>query len=111
MNIQRVRNLTTGILHTQVSDIYEDIEAITGEEGIMMHQLGNANTALEPYLREILPDERYWNGQWDTEHTGEVDVPAMNDEQRSLFFERFGALPSPLANLGKDAVVLAVMTE
>ena len=110
MNIQRVRNLTTGILHTQMSDIFEDIEAITGEKGIMTHQLGNANKALWPYLIKVVPDERFWNEKHDTEHTGEVDVPAMNAEQRAEFFERFGALPSPLANLGKNAVVMAVTT-
>lgn len=110
MNIQRVRNLTTGVLHTPVSDIYKDIEAITGTEGMMTHQIGNALDALRPYLRTVLHDERYWDGAWDTEHAGEVDVPPMNDQQRKEFFARFASLPSPLANLGKNAVVVAVTT-
>ena len=29
MNIQRLRNLTTGILHTEMGHIYQDLETIT----------------------------------------------------------------------------------
>ncbi len=34
-DIQRLRNLTTGILHTEIGHIYEDIESITGAKGVM----------------------------------------------------------------------------
>ena len=30
MDIQRLRNLTTGRLHTEMGHIYEDLELITG---------------------------------------------------------------------------------
>ena len=52
MDIQRLRNLTTGRLHTKMEHIYADIEHLTGAEGVMTHQLPNACRALEPYLRE-----------------------------------------------------------
>lgn len=50
MEIQRLRNLTTGILHTEVGHIYEDIEFLTGEKGIMTHMLPRACEAMMPIL-------------------------------------------------------------
>lgn len=48
LDIQRVRNLTTGRLHTKMDDIYEDIEFLTGEKGIMTHMLLRAREAMMP---------------------------------------------------------------
>ena len=31
MDIQRLRNLTTGRLHTQMTDIYMDLDYLTGQ--------------------------------------------------------------------------------
>ena len=77
MEIQRQRNLTTGILHTEIGHVYEDIEFLTGEKGIMTHMLPRANEAMKPILGELLKkvenSERFFNGKWDKEHTGEVD--------------------------------------
>ena len=82
MDIQRLRNLTTGRLHTKMEDIYADIERLTGEEGVMTHMLPNACRALKPYLREKAPDERLWRDEYDTTHTGEIDVPPMDESER-----------------------------
>lgn len=92
MNIdtQRMRNLTTGRLHTEMAHIYEDIEAITGEEGIMTHHLPAACEALRPYLRRFVEDERFWDGEYDTDHEGVVSIPVMDAESRSQFFDEFG---------------------
>lgn len=95
MNIQRLRNLTTRRLHTQMADIYADIEYLTGAEGIFTHMLPNAVQALEPYLREKAPDPRLWDGKFDETHTGEVDVPPMAGEDLKQFWQRYAALPSP----------------
>ena len=83
MNIQRLRNLTTGKMHTKIDDIYEDIEFFTGEKGVMTHMLPNAREAMLPYLKENLPDERYWNNEYDPKHIGDVFVAC--DEQRRSF--------------------------
>ena len=91
MDIQRLRNLTTCRLHTKMDHIYEDIETITTEAGVMTHMLGRACTAMEPYLRQVVPDERFWNGLWDQEHVGQVEVPPMNEEQKADFFHRMFA--------------------
>lgn len=105
MDIQRLRNLTTGRLHTKMEDIYADIERLTGEEGVMTHMLPNACRALEPYLREKAPDERLWRDEYDTTHTGEIDVPPMDESERKTFWERYKALPSLLASIGANSPI------
>lgn len=97
MNIQRLRNLTTHRLHTKMEDIYEDIEFITGEKGVMTHMLPNAVRAMESWLLSKAPDPRLWDGQYDTSHVGEFDLQPMTDDERSEFWKAYGALPSPFA--------------
>lgn len=106
MDIQRLRNLTTGRLHTEMGHIYQDIEYLTGEKGIFTHMLPNACRALEPYLREKAPDDKFWEDVCDTAHTGEIEVPPMDEIERKEFWKRYGALPSPLA--GKQVIGVVV---
>ena len=87
MKIQRLRNLTTGRLHTEMQDIYEDIEFITGERGVMTHNLPNAAKAIEPWLREKVT----------ITHIGEIDLKPMNAEEKAAFWTRYSELPSPFA--------------
>lgn len=106
MDIQRLRNMTTGRLHTNIGHIYEDIYTLTGSPGVMTHMMPNALRAMTPWLRQVAPDERLWDGEYDTSHTGEIDVPVMTEDERSEFFRRFGELPSPLA--GEEVIVVEV---
>jgi len=99
---QRLRNLTTHRLHTYVGDVYEDIETLIGVRGIMTHQLPNALTAMEPWLKSKLP-ERFFDGQFDTTHTGETHIEPMTAAEQAEFWKRFGALPHPFSNLGINA--------
>lgn len=77
MQIQRVRNLTTGILHTEIQHIYEDIEWLTGEKGIMTHMLPAAMQALTFALQAQLSPTQYpdlWDGKFNP--TGpNTDIP------------------------------------
>ena len=106
MDIQRLRNLTTGRLHTEMSHIYEDLEQITGEGGLMTHMLPRAIKAVEPWLREKVSDDSFWDGKYDTTHLGEIELPEPTGKDRELFFERFKEMPNPLA--GKEVVGVAV---
>ncbi len=106
MDIQRLRNLTTGRLHTAMGHIYEDLETITGESGLMTHMLPRAMRAVEPWLREHVKDERFWNGEWDQTHTGEFELPESTDEDRAAMFERYKAQPNPLA--GKEVIAVQI---
>ena len=102
MNVQRVRNLTTGILHTKMEDIYEDIEYITGDKGIMTHMLPNAREAMLPYLRKYATNSRYWNKEYDTAHSGNIEIPPMNTVEKDYFWQVYGNLPSPFEHLGEN---------
>lgn len=94
-DIQRIRNLTTGRLHTKMQDIYEDIEYIVGAEGIMTHMLPNANRAIQPFLLSKINDSRFFDGKYDVEHTGEFVIDQMNTEEQKEFWDYYGKLPSP----------------
>jgi len=104
MNIQRLRNLTTGRLHTEMDHIYEDLGLITGQTGLMTHMLPRAMRAVEPWLREKITDARFWDGAYDTTHTGEFDLLAPSEADRKAMFERYAAQPNPLA--GKNIMVV-----
>jgi hypothetical protein len=103
MDIQRLRNLTTGRLHTKMDHIYEDLEAITGERGLMTHMLPRAVRAVKPWLREHVIDARFWDGGWDPSHTGEYALPEPTADDRKAMFERYMTQPNPLE--GKGVVV------
>jgi len=102
VEIQRVRNLTTGILHTDLDFVYEDLSAITGLT-FFTQEIPNACRALHPYLREHIGEDRFWTEKWDRDHVGEIDIPAMTDDHRAAFLERYRALPSPLSLIGSNA--------
>ena len=55
------------------------------------------------YLREKVPDARFWYGEYDTTHTGEIDVPPMDEAAQKAMWERYGAMPSLLASIGANA--------
>lgn len=106
MDIQRLRNLTTGRLHTEVGHVYEDLEAITGERGLFTHMLPRVMESVEPWLRTQVTEARFWDGEYDTTHTGEYDLPEPTDEERAAILERYEAMPDTLE--GKDVVVVSV---
>lgn len=64
IEILRLRNLTTGILHTEIGHVYEDIENLTGTKGIMTHQIPNAIRAMLPWLKVKLKDEQFWDSKF-----------------------------------------------
>ena len=104
MDIQRVRNLTTGRLHTSMDDIYKDIEFLTGEEGIMTHMLPRARDAMMPILGERLKtvenSERFFDDKYDITHIGEVNLPTFTEDERKIFWENYSKLPSLLDKIG-----------
>ena len=106
MDIQRLRNLTTGRLHTKIGHIYEDLNLITGETGLMTHMLSREIKAVEPWLRQHVTDPHFWDGEYDISHTGEYDLPEPTDADRKSMFERYKAQPNPLD--GKNVVVVQV---
>lgn len=106
MKIQRLRNLTTGRLHTEMDHIYKGLEMLTGEDGLMTHMLPRVMDAIEPWLRENVLDLRFWDGKYDTKHTGEINLEMPTKKDQEVFFKRFLAMPNPLD--GKDVIIAEV---
>lgn len=106
MDIQRLRSLTTGRLHTEMGHIYEDLETIIGEKGLMTHMLPRVYRAVEPWLRQHVTDARFWNGEYDTSHTGTIELPEPSESDRKAMLQRFLEQPSPLAGKTVIPVVL-----
>lgn len=102
MDIQRLRNLTTGRLHTDIGHVYEDLKLITGRSGLMTHMLPRVARAVEPWLRMYVTDQRFWEDEYDTTHTGEYALPEPTEEDRVAMFERYRAQPNPLH--GKEVI-------
>jgi len=96
VDIQRLRNLTTARLHTKMDDIYEDMEYIIGESGIMTHQLPNALDSMLWWLKEHVTDPKFWDDQYDTGHTGDYPLKPMSAEDKQTFWRNFASLPSLL---------------
>jgi hypothetical protein len=89
MNIQRLRNLTTGRLHTDMAHICEDLQLITGESGLMTHMLPRALRAVEPWLRQHVTDPRFWDDRYDPSHVGEYALPEPTAEDRNAMMKNY----------------------
>jgi hypothetical protein len=96
MDIQRLRNLTTGRLHTKMDDIYQDLGFIVGDDGLMTHMLPRVMRAVEPWLREQVQDPRFWDEQFDQTHIGEYPLRAMTPEESAAALKLYAAMPNPL---------------
>ena len=77
MSNQSLRNFTTGLLHTSITEVYVAIEALTGVS-CMTHQIPELMLIIKPHLQQQLTDERFWDGKFDTTHTGESEVTPMD---------------------------------
>lgn len=105
MQIQRLRNLTTGKLHTEISHVYEDLEWIIGETGLMTHMLPRVAKAVKPWLQNRIDDPRFWNEEYDPTHEGEFRLSPPTEEDRAEMLKRFTAMPDPLE--GKPVIILS----
>jgi hypothetical protein len=106
MDAQRLRNLTTGRLHTDIGCIYQDLEWITGQPGLMTHMLPRALTAVTPWLREHFTEPRFWDDRYDPSHLGEVELPEPTAADRQKMTELYLAQPNPLA--GKEVIAISI---
>ena len=106
MDIQRLRNLTTGLLHTEMKHIYEDLGVIIGDSNLMVHMLPRAMRAVEPWLRKKVKDERFWDNKFDQTHEGEFDLPESTGKDRAEIYKRYKAQPNPLDN--KEVIAVQI---
>lgn len=97
-DIQRMRNLTTGRLHTEMSHIYQDLESIMLAKGIMTHMIPRVMDAIKPWLLKHIHDKRFWDGKYDTTHVGQITIPEPTPDERFMMWSSFHNMPDPLAN-------------
>lgn len=86
MDIQRLRNITTGMLHTKMDDVYKDIEWLTSSPGVMTHMLPAAARGLRIILQKRNLPERFWDGVYDPSHVGVIDVQPLSPAERAEFW-------------------------
>lgn len=96
----QMRNLTTGKLHTDIGEVYQLLEKLTEASGIMTHQIPNALRALEPWLRQRVTGENYWNDEYEPDHEGDITIALMTEQEKKEYWERYSALPHPFSQLG-----------
>jgi hypothetical protein len=89
MDIQRLRNLTTGRLHTDIKCIYEDLGWIAGQPGLMTHMLPRVLRAVTPWLREHVTDPRFWDDAHDPSHVGELELPEPTAADRQVMTDLY----------------------
>ncbi len=95
MDILRVRNITTGFLHTEMAHVYEDLHWLMGHV-LMTHMLPRAARAVTPYLKSVIVDPRFWDNQFDITHLGEVHVPKPKPIDQVEMMRLYDEQPDPL---------------
>lgn len=90
MDIQRVRNITTPWIHTEIGHIHKDLEMLSGIDQLWTHDLLYVSRALLPFLANRL-DERFFDGQHDGTHVGDVDIPPLSEAERKQLLDAIKA--------------------
>ncbi len=101
MDIQRLRTLTTNLLHTEVEYVYKDLEMITGQNEVMTHEIPNLLRSIKPWLRRVVTDELFWNNKYDPRHIGEFELPEPTEEDRQEMLKIYNELPDPFFGWNK----------
>lgn len=84
--IQELRNITTGKLHTTMSDVYTVFNFFIGQTPFT-HQLPALWKRLTPLLKKQITDPRFWDEKYDPTHIGRVKVRTLTRlEQQELSF-------------------------
>lgn len=101
----KLRNMTTGILHTNIGDVYEFLEKYLGAEGIMTHQIPSACRALEPFLKAKLSEE-WFTKVWEKDGLDEpAQITDLTQEEKKIFWESYGEFASALWDKIKDKTI------
>lgn len=101
-----LRNMTTGILHTKIDDVYIFLEKYLGADGIMTHQIPSACRALEPFLKTKLSSE-WFNKVWEKENLDiEVEVPDMTEDELRSFWISYENYAADMWNSIKDKTII-----
>lgn len=102
----KLRNITSGILHTEIGDVYLFFEEYIGMKGIMTHQLGSACKAIEPILRTKF-GKMWFTDEWIKDGLNVmVEVPDLTAEEKELFWKHYHAYASEMWDKIKDKTII-----
>jgi hypothetical protein len=79
---QRLRSLTTGLVHTDMNDIMDDLRKILGSR-VTVPTIGAAIGSVRPWLQAQGLDKRFWVERRDTAHTGKTQLPVPTAAERA----------------------------
>ncbi len=101
-----LRNITTGILHTKIEDVYVFLEKYIEADGIMTHQIPSACRALEPFLKTKLSAD-WFDKVWEKENLDvEVEVPNMTENELKDFWTSYGNYAADMWDKIKDKTIV-----
>ena len=89
MDIQRIRNLTAGLLHTDIAHVYQDLSIISGvKTPIYTHQIPQFIRAVWPWLREKITDDEFFDGKHNPHAKGWLMLPLPTKEEQEEIVQR-----------------------
>lgn len=86
----KLRNVTSGRLHTDIGDVYKFYEEYCEADGIMTHQIPSAFKALLPILKGKLSEE-WFTDEWIKTGLDEpAEIAELTTEEKAAFWKSFG---------------------
>ena len=102
----KLRNITSGILHTTIGDVYTFFEEYLGAKGIMTHQLPSAGKSIVPILKSKLSAEWFIN-EWQKEGLSEkVEIDDLTETEKADFWKQYDAYAGEMWNSIKDKSIV-----
>ncbi len=83
MSFQRIRNLTTGMVHTKFKHVAQDIDGLMGDSIFDATRPLVYRTIIKPHLRKYVKDGRFWKVEMDESHVGTMDIPTIEESKET----------------------------
>lgn len=81
-SFQRLRNLTTDILHTNNEDVENDLGEILGIGDALPHfMVAKMIPSIRDFLAKNLLDKRFWDNKHDIHHIGMITISKPTDSE------------------------------
>jgi len=107
----KLRNITTGILHTNIGDVYLFLEEYLDVKGVMTHQLPSACRALNPILKKKLSKD-WFTKEWQKNGLNEpIELPNLTKQEKILFWKKYEILSSKMWDKIKDKTIVVNIEE
>jgi len=87
----KLKNVTSGVLHTSMTDIHAFYEVYLGMERIFTHQLPKTFDALLPILNRKL-DDAWFIPQWNKDEVWQnepIEIPDLTKEEKDEFWKNY----------------------